>query len=215
MQLNQYNIVKQLSFNWKKFLSDLQKKKKSMLKNSPTLCIQLSDDERDYAVSCLAWGIMVLEKTLESPLDSKEIKLVNPKGNQPWIFFGRTNTEAEALIFWLPDAKSHWKRPWCWERLKAGGEGDNGGWDGWMASPTRWTCVWANSGRQWRTGKPGVLQSTASQRVRHNLATEQQHTVHNWISFILFTNAGSTQKICTWYKDGFARKYQGPQEPSW
>ena len=84
----------------------IYKKKKSMLKNSLPLCIQLSDDERGYAVSCLAWGIMVLEKTLESPLDSKEIKLVNPKGNQPWIFFGRTDTEAEAPILWLPDGKS-------------------------------------------------------------------------------------------------------------
>ena len=52
-----------------------------------------------------------------------------------------------------------WKRPWCWERLKAGGEGDDIGWDGWMASPTQWIWVWASSGRWWRTGKPGVLQS--------------------------------------------------------
>ena len=175
MQLNQYNIVKQLSSNWKKFLSDLQKKKKSMLKNSPTLCIQLSDDERDYAVSCLAWGIMVLEKTLESPLDSKEIKLVNSKGNQPWIFFGRTDTEAEALIFWLPDAKSHWKRPWCWERLKAGGEGDNGGWNGRMASAAPWTWVWASS-RSWLW--TGVLQSMGSQRVGHE---QLNWTELNWI----------------------------------
>ena len=64
----------------------------------------------------------VLEKTLESPLDSKEVKPVNPKGNQHWIFIGRTITEAEAPILWLPDAKSqlNGKRPWwCWERLKA------------------------------------------------------------------------------------------------
>ena len=69
---------------------------------------------------------------------------------------------------------THWKRPWCWERLKAGGEGDNRGWDGWMASLTQWTWIWANSGRWWRTGKPGVLQSMGSQRVRHNLVAEQQ-----------------------------------------
>ena len=55
------------------------------------------------------------------------------------------------------------KRPWCWERLKAGGEGDSRGWDGWTASPIQWTWVWASSGR-WRTGKPGVLQSMRSQR---------------------------------------------------
>ena len=59
-------------------------------------------------------------------------------------------------------------RPWCWERLRAGGEGDDRGWDGWMASPTQWTWVWASSGRWWKTGKPGVLQSMGSQR--HDLS---------------------------------------------
>ena len=68
----------------------------------------------------------------------------------------------------------HWKRPWCWERLKAGGKGDNRGPDGWMASLTQWTWVWASSRRWWRTGEPGVLQSMGSQRVGHNRATEQQ-----------------------------------------
>ena len=70
----------------------------------------------------------------------------------------------------------HWKRPWQWEGLKAGGEGDNREWDGWMASLTWWTWVWASSGRWWRTGKPGMLQSMGSQRVSHNWATEQQLT---------------------------------------
>ena len=63
---------------------------------------------------------------------------------------------------------THLKRPRCWQRLKAGGEGDNRGWDGWMASPTQWTWVWASSGSWWQTGKPGVLQSMGSQRVGHN-----------------------------------------------
>ena len=72
---------------------------------------------------------------------------------------------------------THWKRPWCWERLKAGGEGDNRGWGGWMASPTQWTWVWANSRKWWLTGKPGMLQSLGWQRVRHNWTTEQQHLV--------------------------------------
>ena len=73
---------------------------------------------------------MMLEKTLESPLDSKEIKLVNPKINQHWIFTGRTDAEAEAPILWLPEELTHWRRPWCWERLKAKGEGGRRGWDG-------------------------------------------------------------------------------------
>ena len=67
---------------------------------------------------------------------------------------------------------NHWQRPWCWEILKAGGEGDDRGWDGWMASRTRWTWVWMNSGRWWWTGRPGVLQFMGSQRVRHDWATE-------------------------------------------
>ena len=85
---------------------------------------------------------VVLEKTLESPLDCKEIKPVNPKGNQPWIFSGKTY--AEAPLLWPPEAKSRLTGSlWCWKRLKAG-EGDNSGWDGWMASPTQWTWVWVN-----------------------------------------------------------------------
>ena len=69
------------------------------------------------------------------------------------------------------------KRPWCWERLKVGGAGDNRGWNGWMALQTQWTCVWVNSRSWWWTGKPGVLQSMGSQRVRHNWPTEQQQTL--------------------------------------
>ena len=66
------------------------------------------------------------------------------------------------------------EKTWCWERLKAEGEGDKRGWDDWMASPTRWTWVSASSGKWWRTGKPGVLQSVGLQRVGHNWVAEQQ-----------------------------------------
>ena len=69
-----------------------------------------------------------------------------------WCWSWNSNTLAS---IW--EDLTHWKRPWCWERLKAGGEGDNGGWDGWMASQTRWTWVWVSSGSWWWTGKPGVL----------------------------------------------------------
>ena len=87
---------------------------------------------------------------LESPLDHKEIKLVHPKGIQSWILIVRTDAEAETTILWLPDAKNWliWK-DWGWGRLKAGGEGADTGWDGWMASPVRWPWVWVNSG-SWR-----------------------------------------------------------------
>ena len=110
---------------------------------------------------------VVLEKTLESPLDFKEIKLVNSKINQHWILIGRADAEAEAPILWPPDAKSwlngkdptQWLRSLCWEGVKVGGEGDNRRWNGWMASLTKRTWVWANSRRWWRTGKPVMLQS--------------------------------------------------------
>ena len=72
----------------------------------------------------------------------------------------------------LMEELTHWKRPWCWERLKAGGEGNDRRWDGWMASQTLWTWVWVNSGSWWWTGKPGVLQSMGQQRVGHDWATE-------------------------------------------
>ena len=76
---------------------------------------------------------------------------------------------------------THWKIPYCWKRLKAGGEGDDRGWDGWIASPTQWTWVWTNSGKWWRTGKPGMLQSMGLKRVRHDWMTEQEHPVNQVI----------------------------------
>ena len=84
-------------------------------------------------------------------------------------------------IFWPPDGEelTHWKRPWCWEGLGAEGKGDDRGWDGWMASPTRWMWVWVMSGRWWWTGRPGVLQFMGSQRVGHNWATELNWTQPN------------------------------------
>ena len=82
-----------------------------------------------------------------------------------------TSWNSNTLATWCKEL-THLKRPWCWERLKVGGEGDNRGWDGWMASPTQWTWVWVSSGSWWWTGKPGVLQSMGLQRVRHDWGTE-------------------------------------------
>ena len=121
---------------------------------------------------------MVLEKTVESPLDCKEIQPFHPKGNQSWIFIGRTDVEAEnsnILATWCKEL-THLKKPWCWERLKAGGEGDNRGWDGGMALPTQWTGVWVSSGSWWWTGRPGMLHSMGSQRVRQDWPTELNWT---------------------------------------
>ena len=118
------------------------------------------------------WTV-VLEKTLESALDSKEIQLVHPKGSQSWIFIGRTSAEAETPILWPPDANNCLViKTLMLGKIKGGGEGDDRGWDGWMASLTQWTWVWVYSGSWWWTGRPGVLQSMGSKRVRHEWATE-------------------------------------------
>ena len=88
----------------------------------------------------------------------------------PWWL----DAEAETPVLWPPHAKSwltHWKRAWCWEGLGAG-EGDDRGWDGWMASPTWWTWVWVSSRSWWWTGRPGVLRFMGSQRVGHDWATK-------------------------------------------
>ena len=84
-----------------------------------------------------------------------------------WCWSWKSNT----LVTWCEEV-THWKRPWCWERLKAGGEGDDRKGDGWMASLTEWTWVWVGSRSWWWTGKPGVLQSMGSQRIGHNWVTE-------------------------------------------
>ena len=134
------------------------------------------DHKEDWAKK--NWYIRtVLGKILERPLDCTEIKLVNPKRNQPWIFTARTDGwSSNTLAIWCK-APIHWKRPRCWERLRAGREEDDRRWDGWMASLTQWTWIWANNGISWRTKEPGVLQFMGSQRMRYNLATEQQQHV--------------------------------------
>ena len=105
------------------------------------------DHKEGWAPKNWCFWTVVLEKTLESLLDCKKIKPVHPKGNQSWIFIGRTDAEAEtpnSLATWCKQL-THWKRPWCWERLKTGGEGEDRGWDGWAAPLTQWAWVWAGS----------------------------------------------------------------------
>ena len=102
------------------------------------------DYKESWALKNGCFWTVVLEKILESPLDCKEIQWVHSKGDQSWVFFARTDAEAETPILWPPHTKevlTHWKRPWCWVRLRAGGEGDDRGWDEWMVSPTQWTWI--------------------------------------------------------------------------
>ena len=110
------------------------------------------DCEESWVPKNWCFWTVVLEKTLESPLD---IQQVNYRGNQSWIFTGRTDAEAETntLASWCK-VLTHWKRPRSWERLKAGGEEDDRGWDGWLASLTWWTWVWSSSWSWLWTWKP-------------------------------------------------------------
>ena len=134
------------------------------------------DHKEGWTLKNWCFWTVVLEKTLESPLDCKEIKPVNLKGNQFWIFIGRTDAEAEAPIFWPPNVKSRLVRKYPdarkdWRQEEKGTTENE--MVGWMASPTQLTWVWAGSRRWWRTGKPGMLQCMGLQRVRLYWATEQ------------------------------------------
>ena len=143
------------------------------------------DYKESWPLKNWCFWTVVLEKTLESSLDWKEInqsilKEISPEYSvEGWCWSWNSKT----LATWCEDL-THWKRPWCWERLKARGEGDDR-WDGWMASPTRWTWVWASSGSWWWTEKPDMLQSMGSQRVGHDWETELKIS---WNFFWIFLN---------------------------
>ena len=120
------------------------------------------------------WGIFlrVPWKARRSNQSNHFLKKINPEYSLEGLML-----KLQYFATWCK-GPAHWKRPWCWERPRAGGEEGNKGSDGWMASLNQWTWVWANSVRQWRTGKPGMLKSMGSQRVGHNWATGQQlHTI--------------------------------------
>ena len=131
------------------------------------------DCEEGWVLKNWCFWTVVLEKPPESPLDSKEIQPLHSEGDQPWDFFGRNDAKTETPVLWPPHAKS-WL--WCWEGLVAGEEGDDRGWDGWMASLTRWMQVWVNAWSWWWTGRPGVLWFMGLQTVRHDWATKLNWT---------------------------------------
>ena len=135
------------------------------------------DYKESWVLKSWCFWTVVLEKTLESPLDCKEIQPVHPKRNQSWISIGGTDGEAETLILWPSDAKNWLTRKdpdsgkdWRQEE-KEMTENEMVGWHHWQ-----WTWAWVNSGSWWWTGRPSVLQSMGSQRVRHNWATELNWT---------------------------------------
>ena len=131
---------------------------------------------------------MVLEKTLESPLDFKKIQPDHPK-DQFWVSTGRTDVEAETPILWPHDLKS-WLigKTWCWERLRAGGEGDKRGWDGWMASLTRWTWVWVDYGSWWWTACRAAVHGVSKSQTQLSNSTEL-----NWNNLSVKTKTKTKQ----------------------
>ena len=153
----------------------------NLIKNSDTVTQRSSQEENGYCIHIngkqskvcshflRSWGLgltwvqnnrcfwtRVLDKALDNLLDCKEI---NPEYSLERLMM---KLKLQYFGHWCEEL-THWKRFWCWERLRAGGEGSNRGWDGWMPSLTQWTWVWANPGKQGRTGEPGVLQSMGSQ----------------------------------------------------
>ena len=130
---------------------------------------------------------LVLEKTLERPLDSKESQPVHPKGDQSWVFIGRTDIEAEAPILWPPDAEGWliWKCPGAGKDWRQEEKGE---------SPTQWTWVWVVFGSWWWTGRPGVLQFIGWQRVWHDWATELNST-DSWFTLFYSRNVEHCKAI--------------------
>ena len=119
-----------------------------------------------------SWESLRLQGDPASPSQRRSVLGVHWKD---WCWSWNSNN----LATWCEEL-THWKRPWCWEILRAGREGDDRGWDGWMASRTRWTWVWVNSGRWWWTGRPGMLRFMGSQRGGHDWATELNWTEYLW-----------------------------------
>ena len=137
--------------------------------------------ELDYKESWVqknwCFWTVVLEKTLESPLDCKESQSAHPKEDKSWVFIGRTNVEAETPILWhLMRRVDSLEKTLMMGKIEGRGEGGDRGWDGWMASPTQWRWVWLNSRSWWWTGSPSVLLSMGLQRIGHNWVTELNWT---------------------------------------
>ena len=169
---------------------------------------------------------VVLAKTLESPLDCKEIqqyilKEISPEYHwKDWCWSWNSNT----LATWWEEL-THWKRPWCWERLKVGGEGIDRAWDGCMASPTQWTWIWVNSGHWSWIGRPSVLHSMGLQRIGHDWATELNWTDHPTYGVIELINKRDyilKASLCTYpeilnleTKTPWERFWGGSLDQSW
>ena len=136
------------------------------------------DHKESWVPKNWCFWTVVLEKILESPVGCKEIKPVNPKGNQPWIFIERTDAEAPILWPWVRRADSE-KKTWCWERLRAKEEEGNRGWDVWMTSQTQSLWVWANSGNFVKDREAWCAAVHEGHKKLDTTATEQEQENQN------------------------------------
>ena len=132
--------------------------------------IKKTECQRNYTFKLWCWRRLLRVPWTARRSNQSILKEINPEYSLEGLmlklqYFGHPMRRTDSL-----------EKTWCWKRLKAGREGDNRGWNGWMASPTRWTWVWVSSGSWWWTGKPGMLQSMGSQRIRHDWVTELNHT---------------------------------------
>ena len=153
------------------------------------------DHKESWARKNWCFWSVVLEKTLESPLDCNQIQPIHSEVDQPYDFFGRNDAKAETPVLWPPPAKSWLIGKDCdagrdWGQEEKGTTEDNRGWDGWMASLTQWTWVWVNSGSWWWTGRPGMLPFMGLQRVGHDWVTDLILSEDGWI------NSTSYHGIC-------------------
>ena len=145
----------------------------------------------------------MLEKTLESPLDIKKTKSVNPKGNQPWIFIGRADSLEKTLMLGK-----------IWRQEEKGVQWD--GWDGSVVSLNPWTWIWANSRKEWRTRQAGVLQFMGSQRVRHDWVTEKHHHLwEEWGDVVGRGPRAHVGRICCLFTQFYGPNLRGFQSTQW
>ena len=155
---------------------------------------------------------MVLEKTPESPLDSKEIKPVSRKGDQPWILIGRTDAEAATPVFWSSNENSRLigKDPDAGKDWRQKEEEDVRGWDAWMASLMQWARTWASFGRWWGTERPGMLQSMGLQKNWTQLS--------DWTTTLFYTSERKLEGpkfLRLWCVSPGSRQFSGVRVPWW
>ena len=173
------------SWTWLKRLSSSSSSPICGFSSSHVWMWELHHKER-WALKNFCFLTVMFEKTLESPLDLMEIKPVSPKGNESKIIYWKNrywSRSSNTLATWCEEL-THWKKTLMLENIEVTGEGNERGWDIWMASPTPWIWVWESSRSWWWTSKPGMQQSMMSQRVGHNWATELKWCSNN-IDFIL------------------------------